>query len=112
MSLSRAIAAKYTRMEEILMRTTKMPVAAVPASALLLAAACSGGNDARPGDSALSPVAEDKPAIMRAVDGIPGWIRNGDVETYTKDGLYGYIDGGAEIVFPSRFRAPRGVQLQ
>ncbi len=80
-----------------------MPVAAVLASAILLAAACSGGNDARPGDSALSPVAEDKPAIMRAVDGIPGWIRNGDVETYTKDGLYGYIDGGAEIVFQYGF---------
>ena len=81
-----------------------MPVAAVLASAILLAAACSGGNDAQPGDSALSPVAEDKPAIMRAVDGIPGWIRNGDVETYTKDGLYGYIDGGAEIVFQYGFR--------
>ncbi len=41
---------------------------------------------------------------MRAIDGIPGWIRDGDVETYTKDGLYGYIDGGAEIVFQYGFR--------
>jgi hypothetical protein len=41
---------------------------------------------------------------MRAVDGIPGWKRGGDVETYTKDGLYGYIDGGAEIVFQYGFR--------
>jgi len=74
------------------------------ASVLLAAAACSGGNAARPGNSALSPAAEDKPAIMRAVDGIPGWIRDGDVKTYTKDGLYGYIDGGAEIVFLYGFR--------
>jgi hypothetical protein len=41
---------------------------------------------------------------MRALDGIPGWIRDGDVETYAKDGLYGYIDGGAEIVFQYGFR--------
>jgi hypothetical protein len=38
------------------------------------------------------------------VDGIPGWTRTGEVETYTKDGLYGYIDGGAEIVFQYGFR--------
>jgi hypothetical protein len=48
--------------------------------------------------------AEDKPAIMRAVDVIPGWTRTGDVETCTKDGLYGYIDGGAEIVLEYGFR--------
>jgi hypothetical protein len=70
----------------------------------LVATACSGGNDARPGDSALSPAAQEKPSIMRTVDGIPGWIQAGDVETYTKDGLYGYIDGGAEIVFQYGFR--------
>jgi hypothetical protein len=65
---------------------------------------CSGGNSARAGANAPSPLAEDKPAIMRAVDGIPGWTRTGDGETYTKDGLYGYIDGGAEIVFQYGFR--------
>jgi hypothetical protein len=74
------------------------------AGAIIVAAACSGGDAARPGGSAGSPTAQDKPAIMRAVDGIPGWIRDGDVETYTKDGLYGYIDGGAEIVFQYGFR--------
>ena len=41
---------------------------------------------------------------MRAVDGIPGWTRTGDAETYTKDGLYGYIDGGAEIVLQYGFK--------
>ena len=70
----------------------------------LLAAACSGGNDTRPGESAGSPTAQDKPAIIRAADGIPGWTQTGDVETYTKDGLYGYIDGGAEIIFQYGFR--------
>ena len=38
------------------------------------------------------------------MDGIPGWTRTGDVETYTKDGLYVYIDGGAEIVLQYGFR--------
>jgi len=76
----------------------------VALASILAVAACSGGNDARPGDGAGSPAAQDQPAIMRALDGIPGWIRDGDVETYTKDGLYGYIDGGAEIVFQYGFR--------
>ncbi len=76
----------------------------VVAASIVIAAACSGGNDARPGESALSPAAQEKPAILRAVDGIPGWTRTGDFETYTKDGLYGYIDGGAEIVFQYGFR--------
>lgn len=40
---------------------------------------------------------------MRALDGIPGWTRTVDVEIYAKDGLYGYIDGGAEIVFQYGF---------
>ena len=82
------------------MRIQKLVVVA----SIIIGAACSGGDAARPDDSALSPAAQDKPAIMRAVDGIPGWIRDGDVETYTKDGLYGYIDGGAEIVFQYGFR--------
>jgi len=73
-------------------------------ASIIMAAACSGGNDARPGDGSSSPTAQDKPAIMRAVDGIPGWTPTGDVETYAKDGLYGYIDGGAEIVFQYGFR--------
>ncbi len=73
-------------------------------ASIIIATACSGGDAARPGDSAGSPSAQDKPAIMRALDGIPGWIRDGDGEAYTKDGLYGYIDGGAEIVFQYGFR--------
>ena len=82
------------------MRIRKLVVVA----SIIMAAAYSGGNDARPGDSAGSPAAQEKPAIMRAVDGIPGWTPTGDVETYTKDDLYGYIDGGAEIVLQYGFR--------
>jgi hypothetical protein len=74
------------------------------AAAVFMAAACSGGDAARPGDRSSSPAVQDKPAIMQALDGIPGWTRTGDVETYTKDGLYGYIDGGAEIVLQYGFR--------
>ena len=82
------------------------PGTAIGIAALMgfLAVACSGGKDARPGGSAGSPAAQEKPAILRAADGIPGWTPAGDVETYTKDGLYGYIDGGAELVFQYGFR--------
>ena len=69
-----------------------------------MAAACSGGKSARPGDSALSSAAADVPAVLRAVDGIPGWKRTGPPERYNKEGLYGYIDGGAEIVLQYGFR--------
>ncbi len=94
------MASKYTPIREIQLRIRKSVVVA----SIAIAAACSGGSAALPGDNAPSPAAEDRPAIMRAVDGIPGWTRTGDVETYTKDGLYGYIDGGAEIVLQYGFR--------
>jgi hypothetical protein len=41
---------------------------------------------------------------MRSIDGIPGWTRTGPPERYNKEGLYGYIDGGAEIVLQYGFR--------
>jgi hypothetical protein len=71
-----------------------MPLAAALIFAVLLTSSGSGLDAALP----------DKPDVMRAVDGIPGWTRTGDVETYTKEGLYGYIDGGAEIVLQYGFR--------
>lgn len=73
-------------------------------AAIFVGAGCSGNDAALLPDSALSPAAKDRPAIMRAIDGIPGWTRTGDAEIYTKDGLYGYIDGGAEIVLQYGFR--------
>jgi hypothetical protein len=41
---------------------------------------------------------------MRAVDGLKGWKRTGPPDRYAKDGLYGYIDGGAEIILEYGFR--------
>jgi len=52
---------------------------------LFVAAACSG------------------PDIMRGVDGIAGWKRTGPAERYNKEGLYGHINGGAEIVLQYGF---------
>jgi len=95
------MAPKYTLPWEMQMSLQKLLSAA---AVLFLAAACSAGDAALAVDSVLSPAGEDRPAIMRAVDGIPGWTRTGDAETYTKDGLYGYIDGGAEIVLQYGFR--------
>lgn len=69
---------------------------------ILAAAACSGGSENR-GGSPISPTAEDRPAVMQAVDGIPGWERTGPPERFNKEGLYGYIDGGAEIVLEYGF---------
>jgi hypothetical protein len=54
-----------------------------------VAAACSG---------------PDPASLMRAVDGIEGWTRTGPPDRYAKDGLYGYIDGGAELVLEYGFR--------
>ena len=71
---------------------------------VFMAAGCSDGKRTQPGDSALSSVAADVPAVPGAVDGIPGWKRVGPPERYNKEGLYGYIDGGAEIVLQYGFR--------
>ena len=73
-------------------------------SMALLAAACSGGSSGRAGNRALPPAVKDISSVMQAVDGIPGWTRTGPPERYNKEGLYGYIDGGAEIVLEYGFR--------
>lgn len=70
----------------------------------LLAAACTGSDAVLVTNSMLAANGAIHPPIMRAVDGIPGWTRHGEAETYTKEGLYGYIDGGAEIVLQYGFR--------
>jgi hypothetical protein len=57
---------------------------------LSVAFACSGGHP-------------DAASIVRSADGIPGWARTGEVEVFNREGLYGYIDGGAEIVLPYGF---------
>jgi hypothetical protein len=84
------------------MRRTSL--AAALAFASLSAAACSGSDAVLFTNSMLAANAAVDPSIMRAVDGIPGWKRQGPPERYNKEGLYGYIDGGAEIVLPYGFR--------
>ena len=74
------------------------------AGAIILAAACTGSDAVLVTNSLLAANAAVHPSVMRAVDGIPGWTRAGDPETYTKEGLYGYIDGGAEIILQYGFR--------
>ncbi len=74
---------------------------------LALAAACSGSRAALPGQSPKTDggaYASSDPPEMRGLDGLPGWKRTGPVERYNKEGLYGYIDGGAEIVLEYGFR--------
>ena len=80
--------------------------AAVLAAALtaFLAAACTGSDAVLVTNSLLAANATLHPPLMRAVDGIPGWKRTGAPERFNKEGLYGYIDGGAEIVLQYGFR--------
>jgi hypothetical protein len=78
--------------------------ALIAALAGFLAAACTGSDAVLVTNSLLAANTTLHPPIMRAVDGIPGWKRSGDPERFNKDGLYGYIDGGAEIVLQYGFR--------
>ncbi len=74
------------------------------AALVLTASACSGSDAVLIGNSVLAASAAVNPPVMRAVDGIPGWKRIGPPERFNKEGLYGYIDGGAEIVLQYGFR--------
>lgn len=82
----------------------KRTFGAVIAGLSLAAAACSGSDAVILTNSLLAGSAALDPPIMRAVDGVPGWKRQGPPARYNKEGLYGYIDGGAEIVLQYGFR--------
>lgn len=71
---------------------------------VLLSVACTGKQADRPGGGGHSPATEGQFRVDRLADGVRGWTRTGELETYTKEGLYGYMDGGAEIVLPYGFR--------
>lgn len=77
---------------------------AVLALVLSSTVACTGKKSDQPGSGGPSPASDGQFHIERLADGIPGWTRTGEIETYTKEGLYGYMDGGAEIVLPYGFR--------
>lgn len=68
------------------------------------ALACSGSDAVLIGNSVSAVSAAINPQVPRGLDGINGWKRTGDVERYNKEALYGYIDGGAEIVLQYGFR--------
>ena len=74
------------------------------AAIVISSAACTGQEAVLVGNSINAAGAAANPPVMRAVDGIEGWKRTGPPDRYTEDGLYGYIDGGAEIVLEYGFR--------
>lgn len=78
--------------------------AAVLGLAALWSASCSGSDAVIVTNSLLAARAAADPTVMRAVDGIPGWKRQGPPDRFNKEGLYGHIDGGAEIVLQYGFR--------
>lgn len=82
----------------------KRTLLTVIAGLSLAGAACSGSDAVVLANSVMAVSAAADPPILRAVDGIPGWKRQGPAKRYNKEGLYGYIDGGAEIVLQYGFR--------
>jgi hypothetical protein len=85
-------------------RRAFLSAAVIALRVVIAPAACSGSdaviftNSMRAANAALDP------PVMRAVDGIPGWKRQGPPESFNKEGLYGHIDGGAEMVLQYGFR--------
>lgn len=61
-------------------------------------AACTGSDAVLLTYSLLAGSAAVNPPIMRAIDGVPGWKRTGAPQRFDKEGLYGHIDGGAELI--------------
>jgi hypothetical protein len=41
---------------------------------------------------------------MRSIDAVPGWSRTDEPRVFTSEGLYGHINGGAELVLQYGFR--------
>jgi hypothetical protein len=71
---------------------------------ILAGMACSGSDAVLVGNSVMAAAAALDLPVMSGADGIPGWKRTGPLGRYDKEGLYGYIDGGAEIVLQYGFR--------
>ena len=74
------------------------------AALVLATVGCTGSEAVLVGNSVSAAGAALNPPVLRGLEGIPGWKRTGPPERYKKDGLYGYIDGGAEIVLQYGFR--------
>ena len=85
----------------------KLPVISL---VVLVAAACRAGDATILAHGAPSPARmEERPAqdtrdVMRSIDGIPGWVRAEEPRIFTREGLYGHINGGAELVLQYGFR--------
>lgn len=71
---------------------------------MIAAAACSGSDAVLVGNGINALSAAANPPVLRGIDGLKGWKRTGGVERYSKEALYGYIDGGAEIILQYGFR--------
>src|SRR5512143_1699872 len=82
----------------------RLRLAASVLSLAVAAAACSGSDAVLVGNSVLAATAAINPPVLRGIDGIEGWKRAGDPERFRKETLYGYIDGGAELVLQYGFR--------
>ncbi|MBM3304800.1 MAG: hypothetical protein FJY79_02495 [Candidatus Aminicenantes bacterium] len=86
-----------------------MKLPAIPL-VVLVAAACRAGDAPILAHGAPSPARmEERPGrdtrdVMRSVDGIPGWVRAEEPRIFMREGLYGHINGGAELVLQYGFR--------
>ncbi len=81
----------------------RAPLAMI-ALAIFAAAACSGSDAVMFTNGTPAANAALDPPVMRAIDGVPGWERQGPPGRFNKEGLYGHINGGAELVLQYGFR--------
>jgi len=68
------------------------------------AAAAGAGPAAQDGQTGQHTVQRNLPPDFMGLAGITGWVLSGNPRTFSREGLYGYVDGGAEVFLQYGFR--------
>ena len=67
-------------------------------------AATGVGSAVQDGQTGQQAVQRNLPPDFMGLAGITGWVLSGNPRTFSRDGLYGYVDGGAEVFLQYGFR--------
>jgi hypothetical protein len=67
-------------------------------------AAAGAGPAAQAGQTGQQAVQRNLPPDFMGLAGLTGWVLSGNPRTFSRDGLYGYVDGGAEVFLQYGFR--------
>lgn len=68
------------------------------------AAAAGAGPAGRDGQAGRQAARRNWPPDFMGLAGITGWVLSGNPRAFSPDGLYGYVDGGAEVFLQYGFR--------